>query len=143
MDDNEALRALSVAVTASRFAKKHFARDLRRLPLLFAPFIRPRRRSQTSQAEPHLDGFFLVVSHSFSVSVAVGICAIPIARFCFIPWLCVTTCVTQLEVLRSGGARDKLHRCQSLKIEKFNIKWYNILAYCTSYFLLCTFIFNL
>ena len=36
------------------------------------------------QAEPHLDGFFLALSHSFNVSVAVGICAIPTARFCFI-----------------------------------------------------------
>ena len=37
----------TVAVTASRVAKV-FARVLRRLPLLFARFFRPRRRSQTS-----------------------------------------------------------------------------------------------
>ena len=32
--------------------KKYFARVLRRLPLLSAPFIRPRRRSQTSPSKP-------------------------------------------------------------------------------------------
>ena len=36
----------TVAVTASRVAKV-FARVLRRLPLLFPRFIRPRRRSET------------------------------------------------------------------------------------------------
>ena len=53
------------------------------------------------QAEPHLDIAFLALSHSFNVSVLIGICAIPTARFCFILGLCVTTCVTKLEVLRS------------------------------------------
>ena len=37
----------TVAVTASRIAKL-FARVLRRLPLLFPRFFRPRRRSETS-----------------------------------------------------------------------------------------------